>query len=147
MSHIKTKMKDYILIQENYTIPFSDEKSFINYNKVLIYSYFLNGGDTIGDINKSKLKSDEFEKRGLIENTLMNFANINNDIIKIAMDECYNIIKNETNENFKIIPNKDNIIRLWSEHLHNPSNYMIAIYSMRKFCQFLLTQISTNLSV
>jgi len=82
----------------------------------------------------------------MIEDTL-NFIDINNEVIKIAMDECYNIIKNETNESFKIIPNKDNIIRLWSEHLHNPSNYMIAIYSMRKFCQFLLTQISTNLSV
>jgi hypothetical protein len=52
------------------------------------------------------------------------------------------------NENLDIDKtNKDNIIRLWSEHLHNPSNYMIAIYSMRKFCQCLLTQISTNLSV
>jgi hypothetical protein len=146
MGYIKTKIKDYVLIKENYTIPFSNEKSFINYNKVLIYSYFLNGGDTIGDINQSKLKADRFEEDGMIEDTL-NFIDINNEVIKIAMDECYNIIKNETNESFKIIPNKDNIIRLWSEHLHNPSNYMIAIYSMRKFCQFLLTQISTNLSV
>jgi len=44
MGYIKTKIKDYVLIKENYTIPFSNEKSFINYNKVLIYSYFLNGG-------------------------------------------------------------------------------------------------------
>ena len=146
MNYIKT-MKDYILIKDNYTIPFSNEKSFIYYNKVLLYSYFLNGGDTIGNINKSKLKADKFEANGLIENTLINFASISDEIIKVSMDECHNIIKSGTNLDVKIIPNKDTIIKLWRENLHNPSDYMIAIYSMRKFCQYLLNQIETNLSV
>ena len=128
------------IVKIMYNVPyFGDEKSFINFNSVLLYSYFLEGGNTKNDIEKTKIKLDRFEKDNMVENTL-NSVSITDNIIKIAMDECYNLIKIKFNKEVKNIPNKDSIIQFWKENLHSPSDHMIAIYSMVKYTRYILIQ-------
>jgi hypothetical protein len=120
----------------------SFDLSSLDFDRILLYSYFFDSGDTRGDSDLSRRKVEKFDKMGAIDHTLMNFAKITDNVIKIAMDECYEQIVNrnpEKNFSKKLEDSsKDRIINLWRDNLFNPSDYMIAIYSMKKYCEFLL---------
>ena len=112
----------------------------LDFDKILLYAYFLESGDTKGNSDLSRIKVDKFEKMDAIDYTLMNFAKITDDVIKIAMDECYNQIMNSNSGKFSKKledSSKDRIINFWRDNLYNPSDYMVATYSMKRYCEFL----------